>query len=213
VEHSRGAAVTGAWLSERLAEPARGFGVALEPAVLRALARYTELLLEWGARINLTGAKTAEALADLHLADALALLAHLPPGRLRFVDVGSGAGLPGLVLSLLRSDLEGVLLEPAGKKHAFLLHTVRVLGLAPRIEARPERLEAHQEPAAGRYDFAVSRAVWPVARWLELGRALTRPGGRILGVEGARPSELPAGAARHPYRLAGRDRAVIVLPV
>ena len=140
-------------------------------------------------------AEPAEALADEHLADALALLPQLPAASFRFIDVGSGAGLPGLVLALLRPDAEGMLLEPTRKKRAFLAHAVRALALAPRVEARAERLEAHLAAgAAGRYDVAVSRATWPAAHWLELGRPLVRPGGCVLGLEGAESWRAPGGS-------------------
>ena len=149
------------------------------------LARYASLVLEWGARINLTGAKTPEALADEHLADALALLPHLPAGPFSFVDVGSGAGLPGLVVALLRADASGRLLEPIGKKQAFLAHAIRELGLAGRISARAERLEDHLRAGGkGAYDVAVSRAVWPVADWLERGLPLVKAGGLWIGLDG-----------------------------
>jgi len=174
------------------------------------LAQYASLVLEWGARINLTGARTPEALADDHLADALALLPHLPGEPFRFVDVGSGAGLPGAAIALLRPDASGTLLEPVRKKHSFLAHAVRALLLSERLEARNERLEKHlAERGSGAYDVAVSRAVWPASEWLALGEPLLKPAGLLLGVEGSTPGELPPGASRYPYRLRDRSRAVI----
>lgn len=206
--------VPATWLRDRLAGPARELGVALGAAALELLARYADLLLDWSSRVNLTGARTREALADEHLADALVLLPHLPPGPFRFVDVGSGAGLPGLVVAILRPEATGVLLEPIRKKHAFLAHAVRELGLAGRIAARAERLEAHLAGGqTGAYDVAISRATWPAAEWLGRGRPLVRPGGWIFGFEGVAPGELPAGARRHPYRLGEKQRALVVLEV
>ena len=211
MEHRAGP-VSSAWLADRLGGPLREASAELGTSELEQLARYVELVLDWGARVNLTGARTRESLADEHLADALVVLSHLPPGPFRFVDVGSGAGLPGLVLAVIRAEARGVLLEPIRTKHAFLAHAVRELGLAGRVEARAERLEAHLAGgAASAYDVAISRATWPVAHWLELGRPLVRPGGRIFGFEGAKPAELPAGAARHPYVLGARRRALVVL--
>lgn len=204
--------VSAEWLVARLAEPARARGVAVPPSALEPLATYARLVLEWGARINLTGARDRESLADDHLADALALLPQLPTRAFHFVDVGSGAGLPGIVLALLRPDASGVLLEPVRKRHAFLAHAIRALGLAGRLEARAERLDAHLLASGrGAYDVAISRAVWPAAEWLARGALLTKPGGLLLGVEGTTASELPAGAERHPYALGGRTRAVISL--
>ena len=210
MEHGRGA-VSAAWLKARLATPAREFGVSIPESSYEPLAQYASLVLEWGARLNLTGARTPEALADDHLADALALLPHLPGGSFRFVDVGSGAGLPGAAIALLRPDASGTLLEPIRKKHSFLAHAIRTLAVADRLEARCERLEQHLvEAGRGAYDVAVSRAVWPASKWLSLGGSLLKPAGLLLGVEGSTPGKLPPGASRHPYRLQERGaRAVI----
>jgi 16S rRNA (guanine527-N7)-methyltransferase len=203
--------VSAAWLGERLAEPARELGVALPPGALEGLAVHASLVLAWGARINLTGARTPEALVDEHLADALALLPHLPAGPFVFADVGSGAGLPGLVLALLRADATGALLEPTGKKHTFLAHAIRTLGLTGRVTARAERLEDHLRTGGrGAYDVAVSRAVWPAAEWIERGVALLRPGGVAIGVEGTDPGECPPGCERHPYPIRGRIRSLLL---
>jgi 16S rRNA (guanine527-N7)-methyltransferase len=196
-----------------LAVPANEFGVAIEAPALALLARYADLVLDWGARINLTSARTPERLADEHLADTLALLPHLPAGAFRFVDVGSGAGLPGLALALLRPGASGVLLEPARKKQAFLAHALRELGLAGRVEARAERLEPHAIAMAGSYDAAISRATWRGDLWLERGRMLPKPGGQVLGFEGSTAVALPAGATRHPYTLHGKRRAILALEV
>jgi 16S rRNA (guanine527-N7)-methyltransferase len=202
--------VSAEWLAARLAEPARAVGVTLPPSALEPLAVYASLVLEWGTRFNLTGARDAESVADDHLADALALLPQLPPRAFRFVDVGSGAGFPGIALALLRSDAAGVLLEPTRKKHAFLAHAIRALGLTGRLDARAERLEEHLLAGGrGAYEVAISRAVWPAAEWLARGAALVRPDGLLVGVEGAAPDELPPGAERHPYQLGGRTRAVV----
>jgi 16S rRNA (guanine527-N7)-methyltransferase len=166
-------------------------------------------VLESGTRINLTGARTPDAVAD-HLADALALLAHLPIGPFRYVDVGSGAGFPGLVIGVLRPDASGVLLEPTRKKQLFLTHALRSLSLAGRLDARAERLEQHLAAGnEGAYDLAVARAVWPASQWIEIGLPLLKTGGVILGLEGAPTGPLPDGAGRHPYRIGERSRSVV----
>ena len=199
------------WLAARLAEPARALGVSLPPSAIEPLASYASLILDGGARINLTGARDAERLADEHLADALALLPHLPTEPFRFIDVGSGAGLPGIVIALLRTDASGVLLEPVRKKHAFLAHAIRTLGLGARVAARAERLEAHLAAGGrGAYDVALSRAVWPAPEWLARSAELVRPGGLRIGVEGAGASEPLPGVERRPYVLGQRTRAVVI---
>jgi len=183
----------------------------LTAPTLHQLEQYVCSLLEWNQRINLTGVRTAQELVEQHVADALFLLPHLPREAFSFVDVGSGNGLPGLVLRILRPDARGVLLEPVRKKHAFLAHVIRQLHLRG-LRALPVRLEQHLESeGSGQYDLAVSRATWPPAEWLERARPLVRPGGRILAQAAGVDTGVPPEVRRHPYLLAGRRRSVLVL--
>ena len=198
-------------LAERLAGPCAELGVALDDPSAGALADYVELLLAWGARINLTSARTAEEIVDDHLADALQLVPALPPTARSLVDVGAGAGLPGVVLAVLRPEVSCTLLEPRGRRWSFLREVRRRLGLE-NLTPVQERLEDHVATADfAPYDVAVSRATWPLAEWLERARALVGAGGRILALEGADEQELPPGATRTRYQLARRRGSVIVL--
>jgi len=200
------------WLAERLAAPAAGFGLALDDLQLRRLGSYVSQVLAWNRRINVTGAASAEQLVDAHLVDAFALAPHLPARAFSLVDVGSGAGLPGLVLAILRPDARVLLLEPIHKKQALLARVVRELGLEG-VRSLPERLEAHLARGPQSYDLAVSRATWPPAEWIERARPLVREGGRILALEGAEAAALPAGARRAAYAVGEAQRAVVVLDV
>jgi 16S rRNA (guanine527-N7)-methyltransferase len=107
------------------------------------------------------------------LADALVLARHLPQGA-RLVDVGTGAGAPGLALALLRPDLRVTLIEPLGKRAAFLR---TVIGETGRTDVALERLRG--EAVAGRraWDVAVSRATLAPGAWLDLAVTLAAPGG------------------------------------
>jgi 16S rRNA (guanine527-N7)-methyltransferase len=121
------------------------------------------------------------------------------------LDVGSGGGLPGLVLAIQRPEIEVVSLEPVHKKSAFQSTAVRELGLKNvRVEAR--RVDAETDTG---FDTAVSRATFDLSEWLALGRRLVRPGGVVLGMEGREQHALPAGADRIPYAHEDRTRAVI----
>ncbi len=178
------------------------------PAQVATLVHFADELLRWNAKINLTAARTIDD-ALQHIADSSAIIRYIPNSSRRLVDVGSGGGLPAIVIALLRPEIEITALEPVHKKHAFLQHARRALAI-PQLEARAERVEQH----TGRdYDVATSRATFALASWLEIGRALVRPGGVVLGMEAVDQVELPAGATRHRYELGDRTRAIVALSV
>lgn len=183
-------------------------GIPLGETQLDALGRFAAGLHRWNQRIRLTGAASLDEILGEQVADALPLLAHLPTSRFRLLDVGSGAGLPGLVLAVLRRDAEVRLVEPNGKKHAFLRAMIRELPLpnAEAIQARVEALTRDDD-----FDVAVSRATWPIADWLARARPGLLPGRRILGLTGGDLSSLPDDVSVHPYELAGSQRHVVVL--
>lgn len=205
---------TASQLLERLRDPLAPLGLALGTREAERLAGYLALLLPWNARVNLTGARGAAEILERHLADAFALVAQLPPDSRRLVDVGAGAGFLGISAAILRPDLHCVLLEPIGKKHAFLRAVVRELALR-NLEPRGERLEAHlREPGLAPYDVAVSQATWPPATWLDKARPLLHSGGLAVAFEGREPAEeLPPGTRRLPYRVGARSGVLLVLAV
>jgi 16S rRNA (guanine527-N7)-methyltransferase len=171
------------------------------------LDQFRDLLLRWNQRVNLTAASTAAEL-DEHIADCRHLVPYVPE-RGRLVDVGSGGGLPAIVLAIERPALSVVALEPTHKKHAFLRTAARELAL-PNLDPHAERWEDH----AGRdYDAASSRATFEVTQWLEIGARFVRPGGSVLAMEGREQAELPAGVQRRPYELAGKTRAILIKAV
>jgi 16S rRNA (guanine527-N7)-methyltransferase len=186
-------------------------GGPVDAGVVDKLAAYLELLSRWNARINLSGSREPEALAG-HVLDCLGVVPHVPADAQRLVDVGSGAGLPGAIVAIVRPGLAVTALEPVHKKHAFLAAVRRELGVS-NLQALAERVEAHRE-AAGfvAYDVAVSRATFAVPEWLACGRTLVRAGGVVLAMEGSEQHALPPGATRHPYEIPGSDRrrAIIV---
>ncbi len=196
-------------LADLLAPPARQFGVELTAPLAAALSDYASLLLEWNQRINLSGARTPEALATEHLADAFALLPHLPQAG-RCVDVGSGAGLPGLILAMIRRDLRFQLLEPTQKRRAFLAAAVRKAQLG-NVAISSDRLDQHLLEHAGQYDFAVARAVFALEVWLVEGIRLVKPGGTVAGLAGGSPGAAIAGAVIHSYDVGAGPRAILTV--
>jgi 16S rRNA (guanine527-N7)-methyltransferase len=161
---------------EQLVERVSGeLSVALSPVARLGIATWLERLQEWNARIDLTAARTPEELVDLMLADALVLAAHLPSG-VRVVDVGTGAGAPGLPLCLVRDDLRMTLVEPLGKRASFLR---TVLGAVGRMDVRLERGRGEALAGEPSFDVAISRATLAPAAWLSLGTELVVPGGSV----------------------------------
>ncbi len=136
------------------------------------LARYLEELSRFGGRVNLVGSTDASALG-VHVEDSLAAAAELPSGA-RVVDLGSGAGFPGIPIAITRPDLSVTLVDVRERRIAFLRHVARVLDLA--CDVRRARLE---EPPESRFDFALLRAVARPARALELGRGWVNARGEV----------------------------------
>jgi 16S rRNA (guanine527-N7)-methyltransferase len=182
-----------------LREPAAAVGCADR---LSALVTYVEAFARWNQRINLSAARTPDEIAD-HVVDCLALVPHLP-ALARVVDIGSGGGLPGVVLAAARPELEVTCVEPIHKKAAFIRQAARELALS--ITVITDRVES----LAGGYDVAVSRATFDLLAWLELGTKLVVPGGLVLAMEGLERVALPDDAARHQYALPTRTRAIVV---
>jgi 16S rRNA (guanine527-N7)-methyltransferase len=153
---------------------AEASGCALQEPTVAALVTWLATLRSWSARVNLTAASSDAELADIGVADALRL-AHLVPQRARVVDVGTGAGAPGLALAILRSDLEITLVEPSTKRCAFLRTVLGATGVrAALVRGRGEAVAGDHDP----WDLAMSRATLPVPSWLEMGRRLVRRSGQ-----------------------------------
>jgi 16S rRNA (guanine527-N7)-methyltransferase len=180
-------------------------GLPLDADAAQGVEIWLDRLQEWNARIDLTAARSEDELVDLMLADALELAPRLPRNA-RVVDVGSGAGAPGLALALLRPDLRMTLVEPLGKRASFLRTVVGALGdpgagLARRSIA-VER--ARGEALAGRraWDAAVSRATLAAPAWLDLGVTLAAPGGEVWVLLAKEPAPSHARAvleSEHDY--------------
>jgi 16S rRNA (guanine527-N7)-methyltransferase len=192
-----------------LAALAARWDVPCDAAQTKSLIRYADLLLVWGARINLTGAQSVDTLIASHFPDAFALAKRLDePARL--IDVGSGGGLPGLPLALLCPRLDVQLCEPVAKKGAFLRTAIRELGLSGRVRLDPRRGE--DLAAEGKtFDAAVSRATFKPTAWLGLGRRLVRAGGRVFAL--ATPENRPEKITGLEWVYAGGTRILLEVPV
>jgi 16S rRNA (guanine527-N7)-methyltransferase len=204
----------------RIASAARSLGLELEDDQVSALAGLARRVAEWGARINLSGHREPEAILDALVLDALALgsaFEALTGGRPpRLVDLGSGAGFPGLPLAIAHRDLEVELVEARERRHYFQRSVCRELairnahprwGRIERLEPRPARWVVAQ--AVGPLETVVALA----APWVEAGGWLVVPtGNRPPTVDlpaewsttGTRPYGVPGARAGHRFWYARR---------
>jgi len=166
------------------------------------LAEFARLISEWPGLM----AKPDRALID----DSLVLLKHLGAAR-TLVDVGSGAGLPGIPLKIARPELQVTLIESDQAKAAFLVHACATLGLED-VEVVARRAEdAGRDPRMReKFDVAVARALAPLPVLVELCLPLVRVGGRLLAQKTR--GEDPAGAAHAIELLGGKISSVLAAP-
>jgi 16S rRNA (guanine527-N7)-methyltransferase len=168
---------------------------ALAPGVADALERYIALLLEANVHLNLTRVVEPRAVARLHLLDALSALPLIAEaGPRQALDLGSGGGVPGIVLAIAAPDVQWTLIDSVGKKASALAGFVEGLGL-PNVEVRAARAEdLGRGPQRASFDVVTARACAPMPVLLEYAMPLLRLRGRLIAWKGAlSASELGAG--------------------
>lgn len=162
---------------------------------LHQFVRYAEMLVEWNAtRMNLTRLVSPRDIAVKHFLDSLALLTvYVPPDGTRVLDVGTGAGLPGLALKIARPDLRVTLMDGTAKKLGFCRAVTDDLGLdaVEIVHARAE--DAVKRPElAGRFDWVTARAVAPLDKLLPWLAPFAAPSGLLLSLKGIAADEVAA---------------------
>ncbi|MBB6174434.1 16S rRNA (guanine527-N7)-methyltransferase [Nocardiopsis mwathae] len=153
---------------------------ALFGGALPVVTRYAELLADAGVERGLIGPREVPRLWERHLMNCAVVEEVIPQGA-EVIDIGSGAGLPGVVLGILRPDLRIVLLEPLLRRTVFLRECVELLGLENVTVRRGRAEEAKGELQA---DVVTARAVAPLARLGGWALPLLRPGGSLLALKG-----------------------------
>jgi len=197
---------------EKLAQDAQNLlGIRLSPRQVALFERYEAELLDWNSRHNLTAIRESEGIRSKHFLDSLTCILAWrdnPPNYL--IDVGTGAGFPGLPLKILQPSLNLTLVESVGKKTEFCRHLANVLEL-DKVEVLQSRAEEvgqmpmHRE----RYDWAVGRAVANLPILAEFLLPLVRVGGAVLAQKGeSGPAEAQA-SERAIRMLGGRLRQVV----
>jgi 16S rRNA (guanine527-N7)-methyltransferase len=177
-------------------------------------SQYHRELLEWNSRINLTAVTDSEGVFVRHFLDSLSCVTalgclDLPTGP-RLIDVGTGAGFPGIPIKIACPTIQLTLLEATGKKVRFLDHLRCALGLGQTevLNARAEEV-GHSPDHRERYDWAVARAVAEMSVLAEYLLPLVRVGGAVLAQKGERAPAEVQGAARAIETLGGRLRRLV----
>lgn len=193
---------------------------ALPPAAREQLLAFVALLARWNQAFNLTAVREPVDMVPRHLLDSLAVLPWITDGPV--LDLGTGAGLPGIPLALARPDLGFTLLDANGKKTRFVRQAIAELRLI-NCEVLQARAQTYR-PAA-KFATMVARAVAPLAQLCEDSGHLGAPGGRLLALKGRLPvdelAELAALAHDRPAATAHRlsvpgvdgERHLIVVPL
>lgn len=171
-------------LAEQLSAGVAALGVEVNPEAQKKLLAYLELMAKWNRVYNLTALRNPAEWVTHHLLDSLAVLPHMHGPVV--VDVGSGAGLPGLVLAIVHPDWQVVSVEAVDKKAAFQRQAAAELALTNlRVEGRRVEDVALEEGA----DTVVSRAFSSLADFVNLTRHLLKPGGQWAAMKGRRPQD------------------------
>lgn len=185
------------------------------PESLAQLLQLRNELLDWNTRVNLTAITDPREVLLKHILDSLSLLEIYQPTRARVLDIGAGAGFPGLPLKIARPQWEVILLEATGKKVQFQRHVIQLLALH-HIEALHGRAEelAHRAAYRATFDLVTARAVAALPVLLEYAAPFCRTGGQILlPRKGDRDEELACGKrAGHLLGLTLKADLPVALP-
>lgn len=167
----------------RLSQKCSTWNIELPGALLDALDRYAEILVEYNQKVNLTAITTPEGIEDRHFVDSL-LFAAQPEVAGRLVDVGTGAGFPGIVAKLYKPGLALTLMEPTGKRIEFLKYACAELGLTDVEFAKERAEEAARKQWREQFDVAAARAVAGLPALCEYCLPLVRVGGSFIAMKG-----------------------------
>jgi 16S rRNA (guanine527-N7)-methyltransferase len=178
--------------------------LSLDASLAGNLSAFVTLFDKWNRSINLSAASTRAEIIE-HVVDSLHVIRHLRAAT-RVLDVGSGGGFPVVVTAICLPSIAFTSLEPVHKKHAFLRTAARELGLR-NLDPHAQRSEDHESRD---YDVAMSRATFDLVEWITTGLRYVSETGIVLGFEAVPRDDLPPGVERHPYDLAGKQRAIVL---
>jgi 16S rRNA (guanine527-N7)-methyltransferase len=167
-----------------LIEGAETFGIHLDGKAVEAFELYLKELLKWNQKINLTAIRSEKGIVLKHFLDSLSVYPYLPEHS-SILDIGSGAGFPGIPLKIVQPTLETTLIDSVRKKIHFQRHITQMLGLKG-IEAIHGRVqdEGILRGLGGQFDITLSRAFSDLRTFLALSFPFLREGGRVIAMKG-----------------------------
>lgn len=195
-----------------LVEGVERLSLTLPEGAIDQLLAWADELLKWNARVSLTAIVNPPEVVEKHLLDSLAVCPEVS-GAATLLDLGAGAGLPGLPLAVALPSLRVTLVDAVAKKVAFMKSAAVKAGVAPRARALHGRAEgrpdAEQLPRAS---VVISRAFRDVGPFLDLARAYLEPGGRVVAMTGQTPAEPELAALARAAGLELVSRRTFTLP-
>lgn len=183
-------------MQAKLTQGLQEAGIQLPMDVQQKLLEYLALLQKWNKVHNLTAVRDPEEMVTLHLLDSLSVMPYIQSGNL--LDVGSGAGLPGIPLAICKPELQVTVLDSSHKKTSFMRQALAELGI-PNLQVVCSRVEAYvpEHP----FDIVISRAFSDLAEFMQLTRHLGKHGAQWLAMKGVYPFEELAQIKSEPIRV------------
>ena len=170
-----------------LSTHAANFGIVLSQNALAKFETYLHALKDWNEKFNLTAIKDDQGIVIKHFLDSLMPLKFIKPGA-NLLDIGSGAGFPGIPLKIAEPSLDVTLLDSVNKKVGFMKHIIAELGLTG-IEAVHARAEDLTKTKRGRFDVVISRALTNLPDFVKLGESFLKLDGILIAMKGSRADE------------------------
>lgn len=177
-------------VEELLKRGLRELGYVPEADIVRSFMTYLSELKRWNKAYNLTSLKKEEDIVIKHFLDSLLYLKAMPKGEITVVDVGSGAGFPGIPIKIIRPEIEMYLIEPSRKKSAYLRYIIKKLGFKKInvMEKRIEEVKVNRE-LPSQVDVAVTRALFSIKDFLKKTSRIVRHGGILILNKGPKVKE------------------------
>lgn len=190
---------------EMLRSGAYEYGVELDETALDRFDRYAELLCEWNTFMNLTAIKEPDEIVKKHFVDSLSLLSavRIPEGS-SLIDVGTGAGFPGIPLLIARNDLKVTLLDSTNKRLEFIRAVLESTGLSAKVVHMRAEDAGRNKEYREKFDFATARAVSNLRDLSEYCLPFVKIGGYFVPMKSAKTDEETAGAKKAISVLGGK---------